>query len=127
MNTCKHTALWIAIAVPLCLGSALSVADSKAARSEMAMAACVKAFVSTSVPKDRQVAVRTENRAASMVIPRNRPYSIALTATSRTSGEQLAAATCRTNRSGTVIAMNGKSVPTLAAADAKANLTAEDK
>jgi DNA-binding transcriptional LysR family regulator len=45
--------------------------------------------------------------------------SIALTATSRNSGKQLAA--------GTVIALSGKAVPALTAPDAKASLTAEEK
>jgi hypothetical protein len=121
MNTRKRIALTLAIAAPLCLTSAWSAADSKTA-----MDACVKAFVSTSVPKDRQVAVQTE-ALATTIITRSRPYSIALTATSSSSGKKLATATCRTDRNGIVIALNGKPVPSLATQVAKASLTTEDK
>jgi len=114
----------LAIAVPLCLTAPLSVADSTPAAATTAMDACIKAFISTAVPKDRQVALRTETRGVTMM-PRTRPYSIALTATSRNSGKQLAAATCRTDRNGTVIALNAKAVPSLTAPDAKASLAAE--
>jgi hypothetical protein len=116
----------LAIAVPLCLSATLSVADSTPAAATTAMDACLKAFISTAVPKDRQVALRTETRGVTMM-PRTRPYSIALTATSRNSGKQLAAATCRTDRNGTVIALNAKAVPSLTAPDAKAGLAAEEK
>jgi hypothetical protein len=61
------------------------------------------------------------------MIPRTRPYSIVLTATSRNSGKQLAAATCRTDRNGTVIALNARAVPSLTAPDAKASLVGEEK
>jgi hypothetical protein len=118
MNT-RIKAMMIGIAVPLCLTATLSVADSDAA-----MNACVKAFISTSVPKDRTVAVRTESSAS--LLQRRRPYAIALTATSRT-GQQLATATCRADRNGTIEALNGKPLPSLAAANAKVNLTSADK
>ena len=123
----KHITLALAIAVPLCLTSTLSVADPKDAAATAAMDACIKAFISTSVPKDRQVALRTETVGVTVLPRSNRPYSIALTATSRNSGKQLAAATCRTDRNGTVIALSGKAVPSLTAPDAKASLTAEEQ
>ena len=118
MNT-RIKGMMIGIAIPLCLSTTLSVADS-----DVAMNACVQAFVSSTVPKDRPVSVRTES--SSSILQRRRPYQIALKATTR-SGKQLATATCRTDRDGTVIAMNGKPLPSLAAADVKANLSSADK
>lgn len=129
MNTRNRTrALFTGIAAPLCLTATLhstaAIADS---RTQAAMDACVKAFVSTALPKDQQITLRTEAPMSSSLLPRSRPYAIALTATGRDSGKQLAKATCRTDRNGAVLALNGKPTPTLARADAKASLTAGDK
>ena len=120
--------LFTSIAAPLCLTATLhSTAALADSRTQAAMDACVKAFVSTSVPKDRQIALRTEMPTSSSLLPRARPYAITLTATGQDSGKQLAKATCRTDRNGAVLALNGKPMPSLASADAKASLTAEDK
>ena len=126
MNTRQHITLLSAAA--LYLSCTLSIADpSPTGPAVVAMDACVKAFVSTAVPKDRQLALQTERYAASSVITRQRPYAIALTATARSSGKKLAAATCRTDRNGTVVALNGRPVPASMARDAKASLAAEAK
>jgi len=132
MNT---RALLIGFAAPLCLTATLystsGVADSQTPpapttlRATM-MDACVKAFVSTAVPKDRQIALRTESPTSSSLLPRTRPYSIVLTATTRDSGKRLATATCRTDSKGVVVALNGKPLPSQANADTKASLTAEE-
>jgi hypothetical protein len=120
MNTRKlNRAILISVAMPLCMASALSVADSTTA-----MDACVKAFVSTSLAKDRSVAVRTESRMSSILTVR-RPYAISLTATGKDSGKKLAKATCVADRNGTVLALNGK--PPAPLTEAKAALTAADK
>lgn len=118
MNTRPHVTL--ASAAALLLSSTLGMADpSPAAPAAAAMDACIKAFVSTALPKGRLLAVQTERYAASSIIGRQRPYAIALTATARDSGKQLATATCRTDSKGTVIALNGKPVPSLMAQAAK--------
>ena len=128
MNTRHRTrAFFTGIAAPLCLTAALhSTATLADSRTQAAMDACVKAFVATSLAKDRQIALRIEAPTSSSLLPRARPYAIALTATGRDSGKQLAKATCRTDRNGAVLALNGKPMPSLASADAKASLTAED-
>lgn len=118
MNTRTHAkALAITIAAPLCMAASLSVADS-----DTAMRACVNAFVNTSLSKDHSVAVDAETAAPSALMPRSRSYSIVLTATGKQSGKRLAKATCLVDRDGTIIALNGKPLPVLAAA-----LTAADK
>ena len=92
----------LSVVAPLCLLSMSSVADSTAA-----MDACVKAFVNTSLSKDRAVAVQTVGvRSASLT--QRPPYLIALTATGKQSGRRLAQATCRVSRSGAITALNGK-------------------
>lgn len=105
MKTCNRAiVVLVGIAAPLCL-STPSLADSTAA-----MEACVSAFVSTALPKDRAVAVQTERPRSASLIQR-KPYSIALTATGKQSGRRLAQATCRVDRKGTSLALNGKPVP----------------
>ena len=108
MNTCNRTTgILTGIAASLCFASTASLADSTAA-----MDACVKAFVSTSVLKDRAVvAVATEAAPASSLTQR-RSYAIVLLATGKQSGKRFAQATCRVDRNGTAIALDGKPLPT---------------
>jgi hypothetical protein len=123
MDTRPHTRIALALAAPLYLIATLSVAEATA--SSTAMDACIRAFISTAVPKDRQVRLHTESLAATM-ISRGRPYSITLAATSSSSGKQLAAANCRIDRHGN-IALNGKPITSLTAPDAKAGPATEGK
>lgn len=87
------------------------------ANSDAAMDACVKAFVSTSLEKERPFSVRKEEPADSPIDQYNsRAYRISLKAVGKDSGKQVAKATCVVDRSGVVLSMNGKSLatPTLA-------------
>jgi hypothetical protein len=108
----------LTIAVPLCMAAGSSVASP-----DVAMQACVDAFVSSSLAK-QPVAVETQSAVRSVLIPRSRPYSIVLEAKGKESGKRVARATCLVERDGTVIALNGKPVPALLA---KVTLTAADK
>jgi hypothetical protein len=86
------------------------------ANSDAAMDACVKAFVSTSLEKERPFSVRKEESVDSPIDQHSRAYRISLKAVGKHSGKQVAKATCVVDRSGVVLSMNGKSLatPTLA-------------
>ncbi|HEY6643181.1 hypothetical protein [Povalibacter sp.] len=75
-----------------------------------AMQACIKAFVSTSLEADRAYTVRTRDSVATSLDHQARLYRILLTAKGKHSGEQVAKATCVTDRSGVVLSFDGKPV-----------------
>lgn len=85
---------------------------SSAANDDMAMDACINAFVSANLPKEQPVTVRKEELAASTINIHARTYKIIVSATGVESGKRLAHGTCIVNRSGEVIALNGKPLPT---------------
>jgi hypothetical protein len=78
------------------------------ANEDAAMNACVKAFVSSSLEKERPYTVKTQESVVSPVDQYTRAYRIALSAKGKTSGKQVAKATCVVDRSGVVLALNGK-------------------
>jgi len=83
-------------------------ADVVGAHSDAAMDACINAFVSTSIEKERPYTVHKNESAASPLDQHARAYRIALTATGKTSGKKVAKATCVVDRSGVVLSLNGK-------------------
>lgn len=93
------------------LAAPLASADSL----DQAMDACAQAFVAASLPKQQPVVVEKLNTAYRAVDARSRTFHISLTATGRTSGRQFAKGTCVVNRSGEVVALNGKRLPQSAA------------
>ncbi len=88
---------------------------SSADSLDQAMDACAQAFVAASLPKQQPVVVEKLNTAYRTVDARSRTFHISLTATGRTSGRQFAKGTCVVNRSGEVVALNGKRLPQSAA------------
>jgi hypothetical protein len=81
---------------------------SHAGADDVAMDACINAFVSANLPKEQPVTVRKEEVAASPISIHARAYKIVVSATGVESGKRLARGTCIVNRSGEVIALDGK-------------------
>jgi hypothetical protein len=95
-------ALTALVAAPL-----LSQADAATASDpDAAMDACVQAFVSASLEKQRSYTVETRDAIPLSQLPST--YRIQLTAKGKQSGKQLARATCIVNPSGVVLTLNGK-------------------
>lgn len=90
------------------LFAAVTQADTVGAHSDAAMDACINAFVSSSLEKERPYTVQKTDSAASPLDLQARAYRIALTATGKTSGKKVAKATCVVDRSGVVLSLNGK-------------------
>lgn len=78
------------------------------ASQEAALNACVKAFVSSSLEKDRPFTVQTRESAETPLDQQVRAYRIAVKATGKHSGKQVAKGTCVVDRNGVVLALNGK-------------------
>jgi hypothetical protein len=95
----------LAVATLALLGSPLA---SRADAVEQAMNACVQAFVAANLPKEQRVVVDKENFAAGPLDAQTRTYRIVLIATGKTSGRQIAKNVCVANRSGEVVALNGR-------------------
>jgi hypothetical protein len=86
---------------------------SHAGNDDAAMDACINAFVAQNLPKEQPVkAVHKEEVAASPVSIHARAYKIVVSATGVESGKRIAKGSCIVNRSGEVIALNGKPLPT---------------
>ncbi|HMN46159.1 MAG TPA: hypothetical protein PKE27_16390 [Povalibacter sp.] len=78
------------------------------ASQDVPVNACVKAFVSTSLEKERPFTVQTEESVATPLDHAARAFRISLKATGKHSGKQVAKATCVVDRNGVVLALNGK-------------------
>lgn len=78
------------------------------ASQETAMNACVQAFVSSNLEKERPYTVKTQQAVQTPLDQHVRSYRVSLKATGKTSGKQLAKATCVVDRSGVVLSLNGK-------------------
>lgn len=86
---------------------------SQAANDDAAMDACINAFLSQNLPKEQPVKeVRKEEVAASPISIHARAYKIVVSATGVESGKRIARGTCTVSRSGEVIALDGKALPT---------------
>lgn len=79
-----------------------------AANDDVAMDACIKAFVSANLPKEQPVTVRKEEIADSPISIHARAYKIVVSAKGVESGKRLARGECLVNRAGEVVALNGK-------------------
>lgn len=85
---------------------------TQASTDDAAMDACIRAFVSATLPKEQPVTVRKEETAVSPIMVHERSYKIVVSARGVESGKHLGRATCLVNRSGEVVAVNGKPVQT---------------
>ncbi|HEY4368303.1 MAG TPA: hypothetical protein VGN07_13800 [Steroidobacteraceae bacterium] len=99
----------------------LAVPGLSRAGAEQAFDSCVKAFISSSLEKERPTTVRFIDPVLSPLLRLDQNYRITLTAVGKYSGTKVAAATCITNRDGAVLSMNGKpyTMPTLADASTR--------
>jgi len=114
MNTRSRTS-FVAVLLPL-----LAVPAPGHADANKAFDSCVKAFVGASLEKGRPLTVRREqDSVASPFASLNRTYKIQLKAVGKDSGTQLAAATCITDRQGTVLSLNVKPPAAPVLADAQ--------
>jgi hypothetical protein len=107
LRTRTRKTLLVAL-LPLFAAPLVTQADTVGAHSDAAMDACVNAFVSSSLEKERPYTVQKSESAASPLDQHARAYRIALTATGKTSGKKVAKATCVVDRSGVVLSLNGK-------------------
>jgi len=111
MNKLTKT-LSIAAATAMLAAPFTSQADSH----DVAMDACINAFVAANLPKEQPVTVRKQEVASSPISTHARSYKIVVNATGVESGKRLARGTCIVNRTGEVIAINGKAPTTKLAA-----------
>ena len=81
---------------------------SQAGASDAAMDACINAFVAANLPKEQPVRVQKEEAAPSPLAIYSRGYKIIVSAKGVESGKYLARGTCLVDRSGQVVALNGK-------------------
>ncbi|HEY5808835.1 MAG TPA: hypothetical protein VIT67_12750 [Povalibacter sp.] len=106
MNTVTRTkSLLLSALLPLIAAPSLGHAEAKPA--DASLDACVKAFVSANIEKDRHYSLVTSD--ASSFDPDAAKHVVTLKATGKSSGKQLAKATCVVDRNGITLTMNGKS------------------
>lgn len=89
---------------------------SQAHNYDAAMDSCINAFVAANLPKEQPVKVFKEETATSPLNVHSRGYKIIVSAKGVESGKYLARGTCTVDRSGEVIALNGKPLSTKLAA-----------
>lgn len=77
-----------------------------------AMDTCINAFVAANLPKEQRVRVQKDEVAATPISANARTYKIVLNATGATSGKNLARGTCIVDRTGVVLTLNGRPLPT---------------
>jgi hypothetical protein len=99
MNKLKLIVITLALAAPFA---------SQAHNDDAAMDSCINAFVAANLPKEQPVTVRKEDLAASPISMHARAYKIVVSAKGVKSGKRLARGTCIVDRSGQVIALDGK-------------------
>lgn len=81
---------------------------SQANDFDTAMETCIDAFVAASLPKEQPVRVQKHEASSSPLAIYSRGYKIMVSAKGVESGKYLARGTCLVDRSGQVIALNGK-------------------
>jgi hypothetical protein len=89
---------------------------SHADKHDQAMDLCINAFVAASSLKEHPLTVRKEETSVSPIMLHARAYKIVVNAKGVESGKYVARGTCTVDRSGAVIALNGKPLPTQLAA-----------
>jgi hypothetical protein len=77
---------------------------------DAAMDSCINAFVASNLPKEQPVKIRKEDSVSSPISIHARAYKIVVSAKGVESGKYLARGTCIVDRSGAVIALNGKPI-----------------
>ncbi|MBL8264816.1 hypothetical protein [Steroidobacter sp.] len=107
MNT-LNTRIAKSFAIALATLALAAPFATQAHNSDAAMDSCINAFVAASLPKEQPVTVRKEEAAASPISIHSRAYKIVVSAKGVESGKYLARGTCIVDRSGQVIALNGK-------------------
>jgi hypothetical protein len=75
---------------------------------DAAMDSCINAFVASSLPKEQPVKIKKEGDVHSPLSIHSRAYKIVVSAKGVESGKYVARGTCIVDRSGAVIALNGK-------------------
>lgn len=86
----------------------VALAAPFATQADAAMDTCIGAFVASNLPKEQPVKIRKDDGIASPLSVHSRAYKIVVTAKGMESGRYLARGTCVVDRSGAVIALNGK-------------------
>ena len=81
---------------------------TQASSYDAAMDSCINAFVASSLPKAQPVKIRKEDGVNSPLAVHARASKILVSAKGVKSGKYLARGTCIVDRSGEVIALNGK-------------------
>ena len=81
---------------------------SQAGNYDAAMDSCINAFVAANLPKGHPVTIQKEEAATSPIGFHSRSYKIMVSAKGMASGKYLARGTCIVDRTGQVVAMNGK-------------------
>ena len=105
MNTVSRTkTLLLSALLPLIAAPALSHAAKPV---DASLDACVKAFVSANIDKDRSYSLVT--RDTTTFNPHATRHVVSLKATGKTSGKQIAKATCVVDGNGITLTANGKS------------------
>jgi hypothetical protein len=77
---------------------------------DAAMDSCINAFVAASLPKEQPVQIKKEDAVNSPISMHSRAYKIVVSAKGVESGKNIARGTCIVDRSGAVIALNGKPI-----------------
>ncbi|MFC4310126.1 hypothetical protein ACFPN2_13630 [Steroidobacter flavus] len=77
---------------------------------DAAMDSCINAFVASSLPKEQPVRIKKEDAVNSPISIHTRAYKIVVSAKGMESGKNIARGTCIVDRSGAVIALNGKPI-----------------
>ena len=99
MNKLNLIAATLALAAPFA---------TQAHNYDAAMDSCINAFVASSLPKEQPVKIKKEDTVSSPLSMHARAYKIVVSAKGVESGKYLARGTCIVDRSGSVIALNGK-------------------
>lgn len=81
---------------------------TQAHKSDEAMDSCIDAFVAASLPKEQPVKVRKDAGVTGPLSVHSRAYKIVVTAKGVESGKYVARGTCIVDRTGAVVALNGK-------------------
>src|SRR5690606_7331155 len=108
MNKLSCVRMTKALSIALASVALVAPFGSQAGNYDAAMDSCINAFVAASVPKQRPATIRKEEAAASPISSHARSYKIMVSAKGMESGKYLARGTCIVDRSGQVVAVNGK-------------------
>jgi hypothetical protein len=103
------------IAVASLMLSILAAPAVSLADPTNAMDACVQAFLSSEVAKDRKVTVEKEFESVPRPLALSGLYKIQVVATGRESGKEMARIVCHADDKGTIVALNGKPTRSVAA------------